>query len=121
MVTNFADGTNESHNVTVNVTQPTATTNLPQLVSASIVKTTTPTNANASNPAGTTVQYVFSRPMTGTSLQVDCFHVLNYQDNNRHGHVQPSTRRTPTLCDALFRTLANCGGCASRPARRRAT
>jgi putative cell wall-binding protein len=53
----------------------TTQTLLPQLVSASIVSTTSSTQANASNAAGTVVQFVFSQALTGAAFGNGAFKV----------------------------------------------
>lgn len=52
-------------------------TSRPELVSASIVSTTTAANATPTNPAGTVVRYVFDEPVTGATPNPALFYVYN--------------------------------------------
>lgn len=61
-------------------TSAIAVTDLPQLVSASIVSTTTAVQANATNVAGTVVQYVFSQSLTGATYAPADFFVFPDDD-----------------------------------------
>lgn len=63
---------------------PSATTSLPTLVGASILGTAVAGN-NTGAPLGTTVQYVFSQPMTGDALVPADFHVYSSSDTRYSG------------------------------------
>mgnify|MGYP001309700425 CR=1 FL=1 len=62
-----------------------APTNLPQLVSASILKTVTSTTATSTNPVGTYVQYVFSQAIGNDIINPQGFHVYDSAGDRYNG------------------------------------
>lgn len=66
---------------TVGSTAAAGQTSLPQLTSASILRTVTTANATAASPAGTTVQYVFDQKVTGDAINATGFHVYDAAGN----------------------------------------
>lgn len=87
--------------ITNPTTPPTATV-LPQLVSASIRGTTTTTQANSTNPAGTTVQYVFSQNVSGGVLNANGFHIYDSSGGRFTANVVGFDNTNPNAVDALF-------------------
>jgi putative cell wall-binding protein len=78
-----------------NVTSSTGCTGMPltsllQLCSASIVSTTTPAQANASNAAGTVIQYVFTTALTGASINAGGFKAYPADDGVPAGYAGTS-------------------------------
>jgi len=111
VVTTFADGTTATNKVPLTITAaPQTATNLPQLISASIVKTTSTTSANATNPAGTTVQYVFSQPVSAATINPNGFKVYNFQDDYFVASAAAVDSSNKNAVDALFPNTTPTGG-----------
>lgn len=99
-------------------TTNTATTNLPTLLSASITGTTTVGQSNGTtNPAGTTIQYVFSQDVSQATLKPGGFFAYDFTDGKfTAASVVPDknpnkTSGNPMAIDALFSaTMPTSGG-----------
>jgi putative cell wall-binding protein len=81
--TTFDDGTTETDEATVNVTQPASATARPELRDAEVISTTTSNQATPTNPAGTTVRYTFDEAVIGGTAapRAAQFHVYDAAGN----------------------------------------
>lgn len=111
----YNNGQTGTFSTPITVSGAATATNLPQLTSASILKTVTASQANAANPAGTTIQYVFSKSVTGDVINPAGFHAYTANDTKSNGATGNAAQdaSNPNAVDVLFPAFNTTAGAAN--------